>query len=104
MARAAIVVIVLAILVNAGCFGTCAINACAQPSTSCHQHQKKSMEPCGHHLLFAENTVLTDGNPLIAAMPVISVTRPVPGNEPLSRQSFAPLPPLLSSSITILKI
>jgi hypothetical protein len=105
MVRAAILVTVLAVLASALCFGSCVTSSCAQPSGSCHHNQKKTVEPCGHRPLVADEAAQSAGHPLMTLAPVplvISVwtpSRPQPAPPALS-----PSPPLLTRSLTILKI
>jgi len=106
MVRAAILGIVLAILANAGCFGSCATNTCAQPSGSCHHNQKKSMEPCSHHPLIADDSAEHGGYPLTQGI-LVAAALPhewIPSRRRTEPSAVAPSPPTVSSSVTILKI
>ena len=106
MVRAAILVTVLAVLANAQCFGNCVTNSCAQPAGSCHHNQKKTIEPCGHRPLIADDAAQLDRSPLTTPIPFAAAAPdpPTASSIGLAAPALAPSPPLYASSVTILKI
>src|SRR6266849_1017236 len=105
MGRAAIIVIVVAVLMNGLCVSECLSKLGARSIPSCHHSQKKNIEPCAHRFLIAETSTPAAQNPLATAVSLAPVSP-----DELSTQSrslpltLSPSPPLLAPSTTILKI
>ena len=103
MARVAIILAILAVVLSTQCFGACLVSD-AQQSNSCPHHQKKAVERCDHSQLFSDKLTPSQENPL-AAIAVLDATIP---EFPITwadtiRLALSPSPPLPSTT-TILKI
>jgi len=102
MARAAIIVALLAVVLNAQCFGACVANA-AQQSKSCHHNQKRSVERCEYNQLITDKATPSE-NPLTVAT-FLALTAPPMVTTQSSRRPLTQSPsPPIARSITILKI
>lgn len=103
MARAAIILAILAVVLNAQCFGACIAGA-SQQSKSCHHNQKTSVERCEHTPLISAKETPSAANPLVAATLPAALALPLAAAQndpgPLTQSPSPPHP----SSITILKI
>jgi len=103
MARAAIILAILAVVLNVQCFSACLAGE-AQPSKSCHHSQKKSVERCEHTPLVSAKATPYPANPLAAATLPIAIVQPLAmsQNVPASLAE-SPSPPHPTSN-AILKI
>ena len=103
MARIAIILAVLAVVLNAQCFGAC-LAAPSQQSSSCPHHQKKTVERCDHTQLISNESTPSQGNPLVAIMSLIPALRAESTARPDTTPRPSSLSPPLHPAVTILKI